>query len=167
MEFLIEIFGRGKDLSILQMSARAALAFFICLCLIRLSGRRSFGMRMPLDNVIVILLGAVLSRAVVGASPFFATIAACVTICLLHRLCGWLGMNHKFFGLLLKGKSAIIYENGAFHRDNMRKAMITEEDVTESLRTHANLGSLDQVRCIYFERNGQLSIVKKDREHAG
>ena len=55
--------------------------FFIALVLIRISGMRSFGSKSAFDNIIVIMLGAMLSRAVVGASPFFSTVAAGVTEC--------------------------------------------------------------------------------------
>jgi len=55
MELLIKIFGEGKDLDALQMSSRGIVMFFIALVLIRLSGRRSFGVRTPLDNMWVSL----------------------------------------------------------------------------------------------------------------
>src|ERR1700733_6885187 len=57
MHLLIEIFGEGKDLTFLQMTARGIVVFFLALLLIRISGRRSFGMHMPLDNIISIMLG--------------------------------------------------------------------------------------------------------------
>ncbi|NNU33298.1 hypothetical protein HK413_02345 [Mucilaginibacter sp. S1162] len=47
MEILLKIFGEGKDLSALQMSCRGIVVFIIALALIRLSGRRSFGIRTP------------------------------------------------------------------------------------------------------------------------
>jgi len=52
MNLLIQIFGEGKDLNALQMSSRGIVIFFIALILIRISGRRSFGVRTPLDNII-------------------------------------------------------------------------------------------------------------------
>jgi hypothetical protein len=45
---------------------------------------RSFGGRTALDNIIVILLGALLSRAIVGASGFFPLIASSFVIVIIH-----------------------------------------------------------------------------------
>jgi hypothetical protein len=74
METLIALFGEGKDLDSLQMAARATVVFFGALILIRISGRRSFGQRSPFDYVVAILLGATLSRVIVGAGPRFEPI---------------------------------------------------------------------------------------------
>src|ERR1700761_5027241 len=98
MEILLKIFGEGKDLSALQMSCRGIVIFFVALVLIRISGRRSFGVRTPLDNIITISLGAIMSRAVVGASDFVPVIACCFAIVLLHRATGWLIAGHNRIG---------------------------------------------------------------------
>jgi len=58
------------------MAARSVVVFVITLLLLRISGRRSFGLRTPLDNIISIILAAVLSRAIVGASPFFSMVVS-------------------------------------------------------------------------------------------
>ncbi len=71
MYILEKIWGTGTSLDTVQMGTRGIAVFIIALLLIRVSGRRSFGIRSPLDNIIVILLGAILSRAVVGASPLY------------------------------------------------------------------------------------------------
>src|ERR1700712_4547819 len=103
MKTLVEIFGEGKDLNVLQMSSRAIVIFLIALVLIRISGRRSFGIRTPLDNIIVISLGAILSRAIVGASPFLPVVIACFTIVILHRFLGWLISNNERLSEILEG----------------------------------------------------------------
>jgi uncharacterized membrane protein YcaP (DUF421 family) len=68
MEILATIFGVGSELEPGQMAARAVVMFFVTLVLIRLSGRRSFGQRTAFDACTTVLLGAVLSRGLVGVS---------------------------------------------------------------------------------------------------
>jgi len=104
MNLLIQIFGAGKELNTLQVCARGIVIFFIALLLIRLSGRRSFGLHTPLDNIISILLGAVLSRAVTGASAFVPVISVCFLIVLLHRFFTWVLVRNKKIRELCEGK---------------------------------------------------------------
>ncbi len=163
MHTIHQLFGNGKDLDPLQMSLRAVVVFIISLLLIRLSGRRAFGIRMPFDNVVTILLGAVLSRAIVGASPFFATIIASAVIVLFHRLCGWLSLKNKKIGYLIKGETKILFEDGVLNRENMRYGMISERDLIEGLHINGNIESLEQAKTVYLERNGQISVICKDK----
>ena len=157
-----EIIGDGKDLTPLQMSVRALIVFLAALVLIRFSGRRSFGMRSPFDNVISILIGAVLSRAVVGASPIGSTLAASLVIALLHRLFAWIAIYSDAFGRLIKGDARLLYEDGKFHEQNFRRSLITKKDFEEGMRSNANLDSITEVKSAYVERDGSISVVKKE-----
>lgn len=162
MSFLTQIFGAGKDLSTLQMVSRAIVIFLICLVLIRISGRRSFGIRTPLDNIIVIMLGAVLSRAILGASPFIPVVAACFTLVLLHRFLGWLITHGKLFARLVEGDKILLFKDGRFLKENLNKALLCEEDVMQGIRESALTQDLEKIKFIFMERNGEISAVKKE-----
>jgi uncharacterized membrane protein YcaP (DUF421 family) len=161
MEILITLFGEGKDLNTLQMCDRGIVVFIIAFLLIRVSGRRSFGVRTPLDNIIAILLGAILSRAVVGASDFVPVIIACFVIVLLHRLFGWCIAHSKAFGRFVEGDRIILFQNGKFVKVNMWKALVCEEDVMQGVRKSALTEDMKDIEIVYMERNGDISAIRK------
>ena len=161
MELFIKIFGEGKDLNALQMSDRGIVMFFIALVLIRISGRRSFGVRSPLDNIITISLGAIMSRAVVGASDFVPVVICCFVIVLLHRAFGWLIANNRSFGRLIEGEKILLFEDGVFKKENMKKALVCQEDLMQGVRKSALTEDMNKIEKVYIERNGEISAIKK------
>jgi uncharacterized membrane protein YcaP (DUF421 family) len=162
MKLLLDLFGEGKDLNVLQMSCRGVVVFFIALVLIRISGRRSFGLHTPLDNIITIALGAVLSRAIVGASDFLPVIVACTVIVVLHRAIAWGTAHHKNLSKIIQGDKMILFKDGRFITANMGKALVCEEDVLEGVRKSALTEDLSKIDKIYIERNGEISAIKKE-----
>jgi uncharacterized membrane protein YcaP (DUF421 family) len=161
METIISIFGSGKDLTVLQMSCRAIVVFIFCLVMIRISGRRSFGVRTPLDNIIVILLGALLSRAIVGASGFVPVIVSSFVIVIIHRFCAWLIVHHSGARRLFEGKKILLFENGHFLKKNMDTALVCTEDVMQGVRRSALTEDHEQIDRVFMERNGEISATKK------
>jgi len=155
------LFGHGKDLEIYQMCVRAISIFLLTLLMIRIAGRRAFGMRSALDNIIVILLGAVLSRAVVGASPFIHVIAASFVLVILYRIFAWLILKSSTLRRIIQGDKHLLYSRGKFLQDNMDKALICKAEIMQSVREVIQEGGLDHIDSIYMERNGTVSIVKK------
>src|SRR5215217_3758447 len=103
MELIHSLFGEGKELTAVQMGSRAVVIFFVTLALIRIAGMRSFSMKSAFDNIIAIMLGAIMSRPVVGASAFFPTIVAGLVIALVHRLLAWAGMYNKRLNHQIRG----------------------------------------------------------------
>jgi uncharacterized membrane protein YcaP (DUF421 family) len=162
MKYLISIFGQNKDINTIQMCDRGIVLFVIALVLIRISGRRSFGMRTPLDNIIVVMLGAVLSRAVVGASPFLPVVAVCFVTVLFHRFLGWLIAKSKRFARIVEGDKFLLFKDGQYIKDNMEKALVCEEDLMQGVRKSALTEDMEKIKTVYMERNGDISAVKKE-----
>ena len=161
---LTTLFGEGKDLNALQMSDRGIVIFVVALILIRISGRRSFGLHTPLDNIISISLGAIMSRAVVGASDFVPVVVCCFVIVLLHRLVGWLIARHPAFGRFIEGNKMVLFEWGKFQHDTMRKALVCREDLMQGVRKSALTEDMAQIDKVYMERNGEISAIKKQNK---
>jgi uncharacterized membrane protein YcaP (DUF421 family) len=156
-----ELFGRGEDLTALQMAVRSFIMFFIALALIRLGGMRIFGKKTAFDNILVIMLGAILARGVVGASPFFSAVAAAAVMVVIHKILAFLAMKHVWVGMVVKGYRRSLYKNGQFNLKNMRITSISKDDLMEGVRIEINSDNLDEVKEVHIEKNGQISVVKK------
>jgi len=149
MDWILLVFGEGKDLNALQMTSRAVVVFFITLALIRIAGIRTFGKKSAMDNVIIIMLGSILSRAVVGASPFIPTVTGCLAFVFVHRLLAWISLYSDLIGGFVKGEKLSLYANGTFNKKNMRRARISDKDIKEGLRLAINEESLEQERGVH------------------
>ncbi|RYZ19524.1 MAG: hypothetical protein EOO16_19675, partial [Chitinophagaceae bacterium] len=127
MEFLNHYWGIKENISPLELSARAVVMFLVSLLLLRLSGMRPFGRENTFDTIITFLIGGILSRGVVGATPFFSCIAGAIAILLANK--GLAKASHLSSGFerLIKGHSRVLFENGAFLDHELRDASITEK----------------------------------------
>lgn len=161
MELLNQIFGEGRELEWWQMSSRAFVVFILCLILLRISGRRSFGIRTAFDNTTAILLGAILSRTVTGASAFFPTLAASLVLVLMHRLLAWLSVRSPAISRFASGSPLLLFKDGKILEKNLGRSLLSEEDIREGLRLQEKTERIDDVDAMYLERSGQISVVKK------
>lgn len=153
------LFGQGSELEIWQMAARAIAMFFIALVLIRASGRRSFGQHSPFDACITVLLGAVLSRAVVGASPFWATVGAGAALVLTHRAVALASIRWGRFEDLVNGREIELVWQGRIDPDAMRKALVTRKTLEEAIREKLGNADISQVSRAVLERDGKVTVV--------
>lgn len=167
MILLLTVFGEGRDLDALQMSARAVAVFFSGLVFIRIAGRRSFGQRSPFDYVVAILLGATLSRVIVGASPALPTVAASFVIVLVHRVLAWACVYSPKLERLIVGAEREVFSDGKFDDKQMSAALITKTDVFETARQELHTTGLEDVKAAILERNGQVSLIRKSKKAGG
>ena len=161
MGIIIELFGEGKDLNALQMTCRTVVMFIIALAFIRIAGIKTFGRNSAFDNVIIIMLGAILSRGVVGASSFFPVVISGLTMVLMTRIISILSIYNKAFGKLVKGQSRSLFKNGTINTLNLHKSLLSENDLMESIRKEGNTTSLEDIEEAFLERDGTISVIKK------
>jgi len=163
METITDLFGHGSDLNSLQMSIRAIVLFFIALFLIRFTGMRVFGIQSAFDTCIIIMLGAVLSRAVVGASPFIPTVIASTALVIIHKIIANISVSNQFISHLVKGKPLSLYKDGILNEKNLKKCSLSYGDVMEEIRLISNQNNMDNVDEIFMERTGKISVIEKSK----
>ena len=66
LDSLYRFFGHGENLNVFQVCMRSLVVFLFALILIRLRGLRMFSMKTPFDSIVAIMMGAILSRAILG-----------------------------------------------------------------------------------------------------
>jgi uncharacterized membrane protein YcaP (DUF421 family) len=160
-ELVTSLFGKEDNLNWMQMSMRGIIVFITALIIMRIGSAKTFGKESAIDSIVMIVLGGNLSRTITGAAPFIPVMASTVAIIIVHRLLAWICMYNHELGNLIKGKKNCLYADGQMHEEDMKKTLISKEDLQEGLRQTLNEDSFDNVDKIMMERNGKLSVVKR------
>ena len=162
MDWITDVLGLdSKELVPYQMAARAVVMYIVSIVLIRLSGLRLLGKQTPFDHLTVLILGAMLGRAIVAGQSFGGSILAAIIIIGLHRLCAWWSFTSKKAGSVLKGEPVELVKNSNFIETNLTKTQVTKNDLEEAARTQINTSELSEIKDAFLERSGKISIVKK------
>ncbi len=160
MMSLEELFGSGRDLDTLQMSMRAVACFFILLALTRVAGMRAFSRKSTFDVVIVITLGAVFSRVIVGVSPAIPTVTAAIVLAALHRLIAVATAAVPLLERIVKGDSHVVYRGGIYDLPRMHRAGISRKDIEQAVRKHEHDLSMRDVLEVRLEHTGELTVIE-------
>ena len=161
MGALTEIWGVNEHITPSEIAARAFVMFFIALGLIRISGMRAFGKGSAFDSIVTFLVGGILVRGVIAATPFISSVVAGFVLVLIHRILSLLAVGSTTIGNIVKGKKFILYKDGDFVHKNMLRTGITKHDILEGLRKDLQSEDLHLIEDVNMERNGEVSFVKK------
>lgn len=149
-----------QSLSWWQMSFRAVGIFFAALVIIRVGNHRIFGKNTAFDIILGIIYGSVLSRAITGNAPFWPTIAAALTLVMLHKGLASLAYHTNVgVGNMIKGKPKVLVKDGEMQREAMRDSSVTENDILEALRNSGHKPEIQSIKTAYLERSGDISII--------
>lgn len=165
-DFLIDLLGltaQADTITASQICWRTLVVFIIALVLLRVSGRRTFASNSGQETVVKFMLGAILSRAIAGDSPFGVIVAAAVMLVLLHRALAYATYFFPAFGRLVKGESSVLAEGVVINHHELRRASFSEEALQAAVRGAANLDDLAQAKTVRLEHDGMISVVKKDK----
>jgi uncharacterized membrane protein YcaP (DUF421 family) len=157
------LFEREENLTALQMAARAAMIFIITLILIRIGGVRIFGKKSAVDTIILIVMGSVLARGIVGASSIWPVVAAAGTMIIIHHVLAFLSFKNKKMEALIKGSPTVLYAKGKILYKNLHKKSLSEADLMESLRLETKKTSLEDIETAFMETNGRISFIEKKK----
>jgi uncharacterized membrane protein YcaP (DUF421 family) len=166
VETVRELLGLGRDIAdvdALQMALRTVIIYASALIIIRLGSKRFLSKATAFDVIVAIMLGSILSRGINGSAPFLPTIVAGAVLVGLHWLLAFLTSRLDWFGPLVKGNPVLLVEDGTIREEGMRRAGLSTRDLEEHLRLRANETDISNVRLAVLERNGEISVVPKER----
>jgi uncharacterized membrane protein YcaP (DUF421 family) len=165
-QFLHTLLGIGtepRDLTFLQVSIRGIIVFIATLIMVRLGSKRSLAEKTAFDAVFVVIIGSMLARAINGSEAFFPTLGAGFVLVFLHRLFGMAAYYSHAFGILVKGKPAVLVQDGMLEHKNMLQEHISQHDLEEDMRLNAETDDLSRIQVARLERSGDISFIKASK----
>ena len=165
-DFFTALFGLGlepKDFTAMQLTSRGILILLVALLLMRIGAKRALARKTPLDMILIVIVGSLLSRSINGSGPLFGTIAAASVMVALHRLMELTTYMWHPLGVVMKGAPGVIVEDGRFVRKTMVQNHVTTRDVEEDLRLQGKTDDIADVRIARLERSGDISFLYKEK----
>jgi uncharacterized membrane protein YcaP (DUF421 family) len=153
----------ARDLNVGHMAVRAILTYVLLVSIVRLGHQRLLDRTSAFDIILGILLGSIASRAITGNAPFFPAIGSCAVLVALHAAFAALSFRSRIFSLFVKGRAKILVRDATPDRRQLRLSHVAEHDIDEALRLHG-ITRRDDVKLLMLERNGKLSVVRKDEQ---
>jgi uncharacterized membrane protein YcaP (DUF421 family) len=160
-QMLIGPDGQPKDLTLVQLCLRAFVIFIFGLALVRIGDRRSLAEKTGFDTLFLILVGAVLARAINGSAAFLTTLGCALFLMVIHRIFAFIAFHSHAFGKLIKGNPALLVRDGQFDWKTMKYHLVSKHDIEEDLRLAARIEDIAQIRAARLERSGDVSFIRK------
>ena len=152
----------AEALTFIQISLRGVIVFGAALLIVRVGDRRFLSQKTAFDAVLGFILASMLARAVNGSAAFFPTLGGGLVLVLLHRALAFWSQRSHALGKLIKGRSDAIIRDGQLDEALARRCRLSEHDIQEDLRLHGNVQDPADVKLAVFERNGHISVVKRN-----
>ena len=153
--------GQPKELTLLQLCVRAFIIFILGLAMVRVGDRRSLSEKTGFDTLFLVLIGAVLARAINGSAAFLTTIGCAFFLMVVHRIFAFIACRSHAFGKLLKGEDVTLVTDGKVDWKSMKKHLVSKHDLEEDLRLSAATEDLEKIKAARLERSGDISFIKK------
>jgi len=153
--------------SILEMIVRGSLSYLALFAILRfVMKRQSSTIGIADILVIVVIADASQNGFAKEYKSFTESIVLVLTIVFWDFALNWLGFHFRFFEKLLAPAPVPLIIDGRLQRRNMRRELITEDELRSHLRQEG-LKEFYEVESACIEANGEISVVKKDRDDAG
>ncbi len=148
--------------SIIRTVCLTVLGYISMILLLRVSGKRTLSKMNAFDFVVTITLGSSLATLSLTKSVSLADgIVAFSLFIILQYLLTWLSVRVKKIKSLITSSPTLIFYNGEFLHDVMKKQRITVEEVFSAGRQNG-ISNLDNVDIIILETTGDVTVIEKN-----
>jgi uncharacterized membrane protein YcaP (DUF421 family) len=147
--------------SLARTAVVGVLAYLGMVFLLRVSGRRTLSKMNAFDLIVTVALGSTLATVLLTKSVALAEgIMAFALLIGLQYVITWSSVRVRWVRQLVTGEPALLFYRGAFLRQALRSARVTEDEVRASIRS-AGLLAMQEVEAVVLETDGSFSVVRQ------
>jgi len=156
----------SPDVPLLEIVLRASVMYISLFVLLRVILKRQTGSLGMTDLLLITLLADASQNAMAGEyTSIIDGIVLVATIIFWNYAFDWLSFRSDWFSRLIEPAPLLLIKDGKLLRRNMRKELITEEELMSQLRLQG-LDELSKVKEVFIESDGQFSVVqRKEKQH--
>ncbi len=146
---------------VLRVVVVGGLSYIFLLIFVRISGKRTLSKMNAFDFIVTITLGSAFGRILTARNvALVECIAAFLTLILLQWIVSTLRVHFKSFEHIIDSDPTLLYFDGRFISQNMKKERITESEILAKVREEG-LASLNEVEAVIMESAGSLAVIYK------
>lgn len=161
------LFGEAPPSFVGETAIRAFLLFLLMVGIMRLLGRRMKGQMSVTELAVVLTLGAVIAGPMqIPTAGLLPSVAVLVALLFMHRFSNWLAYKSRRVELVQQGDAALLVRDGCLDLPAMERQALSQEQLFGQLR-NKSIAQLGELRRVYFEANGRLSIYKLTEPQPG
>jgi len=150
------------DVPILETIVRGSVTYLAVFALLRLVLKREAGGFSITDLLVIVLVADAVQNAVTGGyNSITSGLLLVATIIFWSFILDWLGHYFPFLGRVFYPPPLPLIEDGQILTRNMRKELITEDELMSQLR-QSGVDDIREVRKAFIEGNGKVSVIRKN-----
>lgn len=139
----------------------AAIAYLLLLAVTRVSRARLLARFTAADALLLLVLGAVIGRGILGAVPTLEEALIGAGVLVLLRVLVGLVSRSRVGRRLVSGAPLLLVAGGAPVLANLRAGHVHHDDLASALR-RAGVARLGEVACAILETDGTISVTRFD-----
>jgi uncharacterized membrane protein YcaP (DUF421 family) len=145
----------------LEIFIRGSITYLALFLLLRLS-RRQHGTLNVADILLIVLIADAAQNAMAGSYTSITDgLLLVATIAGWALALDWLGYRFGFVERLVHPAPLTLIENGKVLRRNMRRELVTMDELMSHLREQG-IDDVSRVKRAYVEGDGNISVIEKD-----
>jgi uncharacterized membrane protein YcaP (DUF421 family) len=149
------------SVSPMETIIRGSFFYWFLFLIFRFIIRRDIGAVGLADVLIIVIVADASQNAMAGEYTSISDGMILVsTLIGWNVFFDWLSYRSSWFRRFAEPPPLLLIRDGQMQLRNMRKELITEEELWSKLR-QAGLTSLEQVKEAYIEADGEISIIKQ------
>ncbi len=148
------------NISLWEVLIRGTLTYWFCFVYMRVF-RRGAGQLGIGDLLLITLISDASQNSMSG--EYTSVTEGCLLVGVLvfwDYAINWLGFRSVMFSKLSDPAPVLLVKNGVMQRQNMKKELITSDELTGMLREQG-VDQLADVKTCYIEGSGSISVIKK------